>query len=139
MSGFTPDSESGVEPVTPPDKCPLCGFRLRPDHRCPPATEERQTPPPPCPESLSNGRSLWLCEKDEGHDGDHSFWRGGPKAQNFLADLDEPQYDLVERPGKALTNRLTCIRCRGPRRDGNALCPRCRWSPVRAWRMWRSR
>lgn len=25
--------------------------------------------------------------------------------QNFLADLDEPQYDLVERPGNALTER----------------------------------
>lgn len=41
-----------------------------------------QTPPPPCPESLSNGRTLWLCEKDEGHEGDHSFWRDGPKGRS---------------------------------------------------------
>ena len=59
--------------------------------------------------------------------------------QNFLADLDEPEYDLVERPGTALASRLTCIRCRGPRCDGNALCRRCRWSPRRAWRLWRNR
>lgn len=65
--------------------------------------------------------------------------RTGEAAQNFLADLDEPQYDLVERPGKGLTQRLSCIRCRGPRRNGDALCHWCRWSPRRAWRLWWNR
>lgn len=58
--------------------------------------------------------------------------------QDFLADLDDPQYDLVERSDKGLAHRLTCIRCRGPRRAGDALCRRCRWSPRRAWRLWRN-